>query len=457
VLAYCQGAAAKERDVGDREVMCLKLGCAEGDVCEDLRAAAWDVHVATDLRSAGRLIVKQRFRVGLLLAHDIDEEDISELDAFLKLHGTLEWVGAFPLSALALPACHDLILDHCFDHHTLPVQPHHLAQTMGHAFGRALLRDALDGPGQSSEGPIVGKSDAIKDLKSQIRRIAKVNAPVLIRGESGSGKELAAQAIHRQSARANGPFIAVNCGAIQASLIQSELFGHVKGAFTGAASDERGLIEAANGGTIFLDEIGDIPLDLQTNLLRFLQEMTINRVGSARSIHVDVRVIAATNVDLDAAVAAGKFREDLFYRLNVLPLHAPPLRERRSDISLLAHYCYKQYLHDKSPHLKGFSRSALMAMEAHDWPGNVRELINRVRRAMVMSEGRLITPFDLGLQGHSGIIIREALDEARTEAERSAISVSLQSSGKNVTQAARQLGVSRMTLYRLMAKYSIAN
>jgi len=291
----------------------------------------------------------------------------------------------------------------------------------------------------------------------QIKRIAKVDAPVLIRGESGSGKEMAAQAIHQLSARASGPFVAVNCGAMHPSLIQSELFGHMKGSFTGASRDERGFIEAADGGTVFLDEIGDLPLDLQVNLLRFLQEMTINRIGSTRSIRVDVRVIAATNVDLDKAVLAGKFREDLFYRLNVLPLHMPPLRERKSDVALLAQHFFTKYVHDKSPRLRGFSRRSLAAMEAHDWPGNVRELINRVRRAMVMSEGRLITPVDLGLEERSEAPLQDALDEARTEAERSAISCSLQSAGRNVSLAARQLGVSRMTLYRLMAKHSITN
>lgn len=445
--------------MGERKILCVVPRHADAGLCEYLRAASWEVHTAMDLKSAHRLLHQHHFRVGLLMTHEVHEAGCEELHEFLAQHDSLEWVGVFHLPALALPACRELILDHFFDHHTQPVEPQHLIQTLGHAYGHAALRPSPEGKpaAMASDGPIVGESAPIKNLLWQVKRVAKVDAPVLIRGESGSGKELAAQAIHQQSARANGPFVAVNCGAIHPSLIQSELFGHTKGSFTGAARDERGLIEAASGGTVFLDEIGDLSLELQVNLLRFLQEMTITRVGSTRSIQVDVRVIAATNVDLDKAVSAGGFREDLFYRLNVLPLRVPPLRERRTDVALLAQHCFRKFVHDKSPRLKGFSRRAVAAMEAHEWPGNVRELINRVRRAMVMSEGRLITPFDLGLEERVGSPQHEALDDARTEAERSAISCSLQSAGRNVTQAARQLGVSRMTLYRLMAKHSITN
>ena len=445
--------------MGKRKILCVVPSDDDAGLCEHLRAAAWDVHIAVDLKASQRLVHQHRFQVGLLAASDVNEAACEELHGFLSQHDGMEWVGVFDVPALCLPSCRELILDHFFDHHTRPVEPEHLVRTLGHAYGHAALREDPDGrvPASLSHGAIVGESEPIKNLLWQIKRVAKVGAPVLIRGESGSGKELAAQAIHQLSARANGPFVAVNCGAIHPSLIQSELFGHTKGSFTGAARDERGLIEAANSGTVFLDEIGDLPLDLQVNLLRFLQEMTINRIGSTRSIRVDVRVIAATNVDLDKAVAAGSFREDLFYRLNVLPLQMPPLRERKSDVALLAQHCFTKFSHDKSPRLRGFSRRSVAAMEAHDWPGNVRELINRVRRAMVMSEGRLITPADLGLEDRLDAPPRDALDEARTEAERSAIFCSLQSSGRNVSQAARQLGVSRMTLYRLMAKHSITN
>ncbi|MET0349496.1 MAG: sigma-54 dependent transcriptional regulator [Rhizobacter sp.] len=444
--------------MGERKILCVVPRHDDAPVCDHRREAGWDVAIAADLKSAHRLLHQHRFLVGLLITHEFSDTALEDLHTFLQTHNGLEWVGVFDLHALARPACRELILDHFFDHHTQPVALTHLSQTLGHAYGHAALRQADDTTsGGNLDGPIVGQSAPIKNLLWQIKRIAKVDAPVLVRGESGSGKELAAQAIHQQSSRANGPFVPVNCGAIHPSLIQSELFGHTKGSFTGASRDEQGLIEAASGGTVFLDEIGTVSPDLQINLLRFLQEMTISRIGSTRNIRVDVRVIAATNADLEKAVMAGEFREDLFYRLNVLPLQVPPLRERKSDVALLAQHCFKKFAHDKSPRLRGFSRRALLAMETHEWPGNVRELVNRVRRAMVMGEGRLITPMDLGLEEHLDAPTHDALDEARTEAERLAVYMSLQSAGSNVTRAARQLGVSRMTLYRLMAKHRISN
>lgn len=439
----------------NRPVLCLAPKQVGGAMYEHLHSLGWSIHDAVNLEVAHRLLRAQRFLVGMLAPAALDEKTCAAFDDFLLTHHDLEWVGMFEVASLALPGCRSLILDHLFDHHTQPVDPRHLALTLGHAYGHAALRQSSDGVKQPGDPSIKGQSQAIRHLLWQIRRIAKVDAPVLIRGESGSGKELTAQAIHRQSARSSGPFVPVNCGAIQPSLIQSELFGHAKGAFTGASREKRGLIEAASGGTIFLDEIGDLSLELQINLLRFLQEKTINRVGSTQSIHVDVRVIAATNVDLEQAVTTNEFREDLFYRLNVLPLHVPSLRERKEDIALLALHFFEAFTADKSHRLKGFSRHAMTAMETHAWPGNVRELINRVRRAMVMAEGRLITPTDLGLEGHVNGSPHEALDEARQEAERHAISATLQQAKRNITLAARQLGVSRMTLYRLMAKHGI--
>ena len=250
--------------------------------------------------------------------------------------------------------------------------------------------------------------------------------------------------------------MAVNCGAIAPSLIHAELFGHERGAFTGAASERRGLIEAANGGTLFLDEIGDLPLELQTNLLRFLQEKTINRVGAVRSLSVDARVVAASHVDLAEAVAVGKFREDLFYRLNVLPIEVPPLRSRMEDVPVLAEHFFRLCAADSKTRVKGFSRQAMAAMTAHGWPGNVRELYNRVQRAVVMSDERIIGPEDLGL-APAHVNAGQALDAARTTAERDAIAHTLTRVGRNITRAARELGVSRMTLYRLMDKHSIAS
>jgi DNA-binding NtrC family response regulator len=306
------------------------------------------------------------------------------------------------------------------------------------------------------DATIIGDSAATRRLLAQIARVADVDAPVLIQGESGTGKELAARAIHRGSARQGGPFVAVRCGAMKGPLFLHELFGHVRGVFPDASHDRRGCIEAANGGTVFLDEIGELPPALQVELLSFLQEGVICRVGSTQGRPVDVRVITATHLDLEQAVREGRFRADLYYRLSVLPMHVPALRERQQDIASLARHYYELYAHERRPGLRGFSHAAMDSLQAHAWPGNVRELNNRVRRALVMAEGPSIRPQDLGLEdGAPATDQTEALGMARTSAERHAVMASLQRSGHNVTQAARELGISRMTLYRLMAKHGI--
>jgi DNA-binding NtrC family response regulator len=426
------------------------------DFDEILRDTGWEVHVATGFAAAHRLIVEKKFQVGVMLVVDADAKLCAEMDRFLNSHDDMEWVGGFDSLSLRLQDCRDLIFERMFDHLTMPVDSQRLAATLGHAYGRAALRrDRVDARFAADDSPIVGRATVILQLMRQVNRIAKVDAPALIGGESGSGKELVAQAIHSASKRALAPFVVVNCGAIPAALIQSELFGHERGSFTGADRQRLGLIEAANGGTVFLDEIGDLPLEMQTNLLRFLQEGTIDRVGSTRPVRVDVRVIAATHVDLEAAVASGAFRKDLYYRLNVLPLWVPPLRERGDDVQLLAQHFFRKFASDRGSHLKGFSKRAIVALSSHDWPGNVRELINRVRRAIVLAEGRLIQPSDLGLEEREDKRSQVPLDETRMNAERDAIWECLQSSGKNVSSAAKQLRISRMTLYRLMAKHRI--
>ena len=418
--------------------------------------SSWDVCTVNDLGTARKVLDHRLYPVGLLLLNHIKESDLQAVDALLEAHQSTQWVGVFPPEMIKLPAYRALIVQHLFDFHTWPIDTARLNHTLGHAYGYAELSGPPDIAITSKRDmALIGQSAAIQHLRRQIGKVAQADAPVLIWGESGSGKELTAQAIHNHSPRSGKPFIAVNCGAIPASLIQSELFGYERGAFTGAAKEKQGLIESAAGGTLFLDEIGDLPHELQANLLRFLQEGTINRVGSSHTIKVDVRVIAASHMRLDDAVKSGIFREDLLYRLNVLPLTVPALRERKEDLELLASHFYKIFAQDKSPRLTGFSNRAMLAIKAHDWPGNVRELINRIRRAMVMSEGRLITPEDMNLLMPAAPRNGEALEDARIRAERDAIQDSLQGSGSNITRAARDLGVSRMTLYRLMEKHGI--
>ncbi|RPJ87611.1 MAG: PEP-CTERM-box response regulator transcription factor [Acidobacteria bacterium] len=300
---------------------------------------------------------------------------------------------------------------------------------------------------------IYGTSPQMRDVFRLIRKVAVTDAPVMITGESGTGKELAARAIHRLSRRAKGPFIAINCGAIPESLLESELFGHEKGSFTGAHVSRKGRIECADGGTLLLDEFADLSLQLQVKLLRFLQEQRLERVGGRESISVDVRVLAATNADLKSALASGDFREDLYYRLHVVEICMPPLREREGDVLLLADVFLKKYTAEAGKPIAGFTRKAMTALGKHSWPGNVRELENRVRRAVIMSESSNITPEDLEL---SVLSKTRNLKEAREEVERDLVKHAIALSRGNLSQAANDLGISRPTLYDLMEKHKIA-
>jgi len=315
---------------------------------------------------------------------------------------------------------------------------------------------------------MVGNSAVMFEVFEQVRRFAACDVPVLITGESGTGKELVARAIHERSGRAAGPYVALNCAAVPASLIASELFGYEKGSFTGANARKHGHIEHAHRGTLFLDEIGDMPIDLQGLLLRFLQEGEILRVGGRQPIKVDVRVVAATNVRLRDAIAAGKLREDLYYRLNVLSLHLPPLRERDGDVEVLATYFLRQIGQELGRELRGFTPAALAAMLAYPWPGNVRELIATMRRAVVMANGTLVEAADLRLDPaptRPPAPARAAARQTRPRAasrpkpgsdgEREAILQALQESNFNMTRAAQLLGVARATLYRMLERNRI--
>jgi two-component system NtrC family response regulator len=317
---------------------------------------------------------------------------------------------------------------------------------------RELQRTTAD---DSFEG-IVGFCPAMQDVFRAVRRVAGSDAQVLIGGESGTGKELVARAIHRLSERANGPFVAINCGAIPENLLESELFGHEKGAFTGAHARRSGRIEAAHRGTLFLDEVGELPLALQVKLLRFLQEHRLERVGGRQEIPVDVRVIAATNADLDRALKEEKFREDLFYRLAVVRVALPPLRNRGEDVTVLAKIFLERFATENKKTITGFTADALDSLRAHDWPGNVRELENRVKRAIIMAEGRKLSAEDLELDSGRAERYRSVtLKEAREDLERELIRKTLRKHQGNMTRTAAELQVSRPTLYELMEKLGI--
>jgi len=302
---------------------------------------------------------------------------------------------------------------------------------------------------------MLGNSEPMQKVFSIIRKVATTDASVLMLGESGTGKEVASLAIHQRSNRKEGPFVTINCGAIPSTLLESELFGHEKGAFTGAHTQRNGRIESADGGTLFLDEIGEVPLDLQVKLLRFLQDRTLERIGGRKQIKIDARVFAATNIDLEKAMAAGTFREDLYYRLAVVQVNLPPLRERAEDVVLLATAFLKRFAAAQNSEVTGFSSRAVAAINAYKWPGNVRELENRIKRAVIMCEGRQITPGDLDLESGSNSQRCPSLRDAREKLERELVQRALLRNNWKISRAAKELDVSRPTFYELMDRLKI--
>ncbi|SAL39249.1 sigma-54 interacting regulatory protein [Caballeronia sordidicola] len=366
------------------------------------------------------------------------------------------WVATVTPGQTNDEAVRRLIRDYCFDYITLPVPNQRIIDVVGHAYGMASLHDTAsnDPLGEDAEGQMIGSCEPMRTLYRSIRKVAMTDAAVFISGESGTGKELTAVAIHERSARRDQPFVAINCGAVPPHLLQSELFGYERGAFTGANQRKIGRVEAADGGTLFLDEIGDLPLESQASLLRFLQERKIERLGGHASTAVDVRIISATHVDMERAMMEGRFRADLYHRLCVLQIDEPPLRARGTDIELLAKHMLDRYRKDGTRRLRGFSPDATAAIYHYGWPGNVRELINRVRRAIVMSEGRQITARDLELADYVEVA-PVSLAQARHAAERHAIELALLRHRGRLNDTARELEISRVTLYRLLTAHGL--
>ncbi|GAA5050765.1 PEP-CTERM-box response regulator transcription factor [Erythrobacter westpacificensis] len=315
---------------------------------------------------------------------------------------------------------------------------------------------AKSGEGNTVLGGLITSAPEMVKVARTIERVANTNVSVMLLGASGTGKELLARGVHEASERKSGSFIAINCAAIPENLLESELFGHEKGAFTGAVKTTEGKIELADGGTLFLDEVGDIPLPLQVKLLRFLQERTIERIGGRKSIAVDTRIVCATHQNLESMIADGRFREDLFYRLAEVVVKIPALAERPGDATLLAKVFLKRFAEEMNPAVTGFAPDALAAIDGWNWPGNVRELENRVKRAVIMADGKLVKAEDLDL-GDTEEEDAQALNlkSAREKSDRKMIRHALARSEGNISSTAKLLGISRPTLYDLIKQYDL--
>ena len=360
-----------------------------------------------------------------------------------------------------------------YDFYHKPIQLEELKIILSRAFHVSALEEenqrlqariVSEGKGYSG---LFGNSPQMQQLFATIKKVASVDVPVLVLGESGTGKELVARAIHEKSLRSQGPFSPLNCSAIPENLLEAELFGYEKGAFTGAHACVQGKFEFAHGGTLFLDEIGDMPILLQVKLLRFLQEKVIQRVGGREDIRVDARIVAATNIDIEEAISKGLFREDLYYRISVVTAELPPLRERGEDINLLANLFMRRYADEFKRRVKFLSASSMKYLNNYGWPGNIRELENKMKRAVVMSETQTIEPWDLGFnkaseddENNPVIWAQHGLDftgmtlkEARGIIDKKLLATALAAAEGNLVKAAESLGVSRPTIYDLMKKH----
>ncbi len=346
-----------------------------------------------------------------------------------------------------------------YDFYQKPVDTDVLRLLVGRAFSMHALekqnRELREAQYNSPFEGLIATDEAMLKVCRMVEKIAPADVSVLILGESGTGKELLARAVHTQSTRRDGKFVAINCAAIPEQLLESELFGHEKGAFTGAVKQTIGKVEMADGGTLFLDEIGDMPLSLQSKLLRFLQGRVIERVGGRQEIPVNVRVVCATNKDLQGLISIQQFRQDLYFRIGEVTVNVPPLRDRPGGATVLAHSLLRKFGGVHGRPKRGFTEDAIAALEAYEWPGNVRELENKVKTALIMAEGSLITATDLALREAVDGTLLFNLKEVRTRAERQAIRQALSITDGNISKTAELIGVSRPTLYDLMEKYGI--
>jgi len=449
--------------VKKRNVIIFQHPSYESKIDEDLSCYDWKVFVANNTDQAANILSNHDILVGLCLLGQCHDNDFRrDLSRLFYSFSQLNWIMGLPKECMpeVLPSSFEskLITEYCYDYLTIPIEMDRLVFALGHAHGMAeIAASTKKGFAEyASSYGIIGSSPVMLEFFRRLEKTYQEDCSVLIKGETGTGKELVANAIHHHSSRAGNPLVALNCGAFPKDLIQAELFGYEKGAFTGAQQQKIGRIESAQGGTLFLDEIGDLPLDQQVNLLRFLEERVIVRIGGVAKIPVNVRIIAATHVNLQEAVQKGAFREDLYYRLRELVLKTPPLRERDGDIEQLAWYYFNKFTANQNKYkAKGFNSDALFVLKNHHWPGNVRELINCIRDAVIMSENRLLTAEDLKLERRTKDRILRPLAEARALSDRDMIVASLYQSNNNVSRAAELLGISRVSLHRLIDKYQL--
>lgn len=428
------------------------FGQPADEECASLAQTGWRIRVGDAQLQDGVGMRRGDIVVAMADLRCSSADAVQAMGRLMANHPWLPWLALVSQETAADTPEVERILRASVDFFTAPLDMKRLVETLakiGGGWSPAVERTDIQGI-VGAQSPVMGTTVA------SLRKYAPVDLPVLITGETGSGKEVAARALHGLSPRCGQPFVAINCGALPMNLVQSELFGHERGAFTGANARRIGHFEAAAGGTVFLDEVGDLPLDAQTSLLRLLQEGTLVRVGSSQPIRLDVRVLAATHVDLEAAVAQGDFREDLYYRLNVLRLRMPALREREGDVELLAQHFLDAFRSRHHTRARAFSSGARLAMREFAWPGNVRELLNRVQRAAVVAEGSLIGAADLDLQAAEAMSsVRSSLGLTRVSAEREAVLNCLRESHYNISECARRLNVSRVTVYRLCKKHKL--
>jgi two-component system NtrC family response regulator len=429
---------------------------------------AWpdfEVFIAGDRASAIALLRAEEppvvtLDLGLPPDPDGTSEGFAVLDEIMAIKPDTKVIVASGHSARA--SALQAIAKGAYDFYQKPVD----IEALGLIVGRALQLSRIEAENRqlaargSEDNRVLGRmitaAPEMLKVARTIERVANTNVSVMLLGASGTGKELLARGLHDASDRADGAFVAINCAAIPENLLESELFGHEKGAFTGAVKTTEGKIELANGGTLFLDEVGDIPLPLQVKLLRFLQERVIERVGSRKSIPVDTRIVCATHQDLEAMIADGRFREDLFYRLAEIVVKIPSLAERPGDAALLAKAFLARFAKEMNPAVKGFAPDALAVIDSWSWPGNVRELENRVKRAVIMSDSKLIGAVDLDLvasDAEEGQVLN--LKSAREAADRKVIRHALARSEGNISSTAKLLGISRPTLYDLLKQYDM--